>query len=351
MRLVKILLFVILTASSFTTAAEEGARSLAELFRAVDPSVVEIMTVQQVVADQGPARRVAAGSQGSGFLISSDGRIMTAAHVVQVADKITVKFVTGDEVPARVLASDPSSDVALIQAESVPEGVTPAQLGDSDAASVGDQVFVIGAPFGIAHSLSVGHISARRAPNHLFGGFEKVELLQTDAAINQGNSGGPMFNMRGEVIGVVSHIFSTSGGFQGLGFVVTSNLAMKVLIDDPTAWTGLHGQLVDGPVAAALNIPQSAGILVENVATGSLGSALGLRAGDLKTTIAGEDLTLGGDIILSVHGVRIGEPDFYEKMLAKRKALGADDPFEVTVLRSGNVIKLSKPLSVLTAKK
>jgi len=341
-----LLAFGLATAALAIGSAEE-APELSDLFRAVDPSVVEITTVQQVVTDQGPARRVAAGSQGSGFLISSDGRIMTAAHVIQVADTITVKFVDGSEAPARVLASDPSSDVALIQAESVPAGVTPAQLGDSDAAAVGDQIFVIGAPYGIAHSLSVGHISARRAPNHLFGGFEKVELLQTDAAINQGNSGGPMFNMRGEVIGIVSHIFSTSGGFQGLGFVITSNLAMKVLIDDPTSWTGLHGRVIEGPLAAALNLPQSAGIVVEAVAAGSPASALGLRAGDLKAMIAGQDLTLGGDIILAVHGVRIGEPGAYEKIAARRKALGADDQFEVSILRSGNVIKLSKMVSVL----
>lgn len=347
MKLTRSLVFVVLTAQSVTTAAQEEARSLAELFRAVDPSVVEITTVQQVVADQGPARRVAAGSQGSGFVISSDGRIMTAAHVVQVADTITVKFVDGSEAPARVLASDPSADVALIQAESVPAGITPAQLGDSDTASVGDQIFVIGAPYGIAHSLSVGHISARRAPDHLFGGFEQVELLQTDAAINQGNSGGPMFNMRGEVIGVVSHIFSTSGGFQGLGFVITSNLAMKVLIDDPTSWTGLHGRVIEGPLAAALNLPQSAGIVVEAVATGSPASALGLRAGDLKATIAGQDLILGGDIILAVHGVRIGEPGAFEKIAARRKALGADDQFEVTVLRRGDVITLRNKVSIL----
>jgi S1-C subfamily serine protease len=212
---------------------------------------------------------------------------------------------------------------------------------------VGDQIFVIGAPYGIAHTLTVGHVSARRAPNHLFGGFENVELLQTDAAINQGNSGGPMFNMRGEVIGVVSHIFSTSGGFQGLGFVVTSNLAMKVLIDDPSSWTGLHGRVIEGPLAAALNVPQSAGIVVESVASGSPASALGLRAGDLKATIAGQDLTLGGDIILSVHGVRISEPGAYDKIATRRRALGADDQYEVTVLRNGNVIKLSKKLSVL----
>ena len=330
------------------SATAEDTRSLSDLFRAVDSSVVEITTVQQVVADQGPSRRVAAGSIGSGFLISSDGRIMTAAHVVQIADKITVKFVTGDEVPARVLASDPSADVALIQAESVPVGITPALLGSAADALVGDQVFVIGAPYGIAHTMTVGHISARRAPNHLFGGFEKVELLQTDAAINQGNSGGPMFNTRGEVIGVVSHIFSTSGGSQGLGFVVTSDLALKVLIDDPSTWTGLHGKMVDGVVAAALNIPQSAGILVETVAMGSLASSLGLRAGDLKANIAGQDLTLGGDIILSVHGVRIGESDFHQKILTKRKALNADDQFAVTVMRAGNVIRLSKLVSVLS---
>ncbi len=100
-------------------------------------------------------------------------------------------------------------------------------------------------------------------------------------------------------------------------------------------------------MAAALNVPQSAGILVESVATGSPASALGLRAGDLKATIAGQDVTLGGDIILSVHGVRIGEPDAYEKITAKRKALGADDQFEVSILRNGNVIKLSKKVSVL----
>jgi serine protease Do len=323
--------------------------TIAELFPKIDQAVVEITTVQQVVADQGPARRVAAGSLGSGFLISGDGRIMTAAHVVQVADEISVRYVTGDVATARVLASDPSADVALIQAESVPEGVKPALLGDSDDAAVGDQILVIGAPYGIAHTLTVGHISARRAPNHLFGGFEKVELLQTDAAINQGNSGGPMFNMQGEVIGIVSHIFSTSGGFQGLGFVVTSNLAMKVLIDDPNAWTGLHGVYIDGQVAAALNLPQSAGILVEAVADGSPASALGLRAGDLKATIAGEELTLGGDIILSVHGVRIGEPDFYEKIRIKRKALGENDQFEVVVLRSGDVVRLSKLVSALSS--
>ncbi len=321
--------------------------TLSELFLEVDPAVVEIATIQQMVADQGPARRVSSGGPGSGFLISADGQIMTAAHVVQVADQVSVRFVTGDVVAARVVASDPGSDVALIKVETVPAGITPARLGDSDSAKIGDQVLVIGAPYGIAHSLTVGHISGRRTPNRLFGGFEKVELLQTDAAINQGNSGGPMFNMRGEVIGIVSHILSTSGGFQGVGFVITSNLAKHLLLDDPSPWTGLHGVLIEGPLARALNIPQKAGTLVEGVAAGSPASAIGLRPGNLNAMIADQTLTLGGDVILAVNGILVGSPDFSRKIGDSVRALTGDDRLVLRVLRNGDVIEFSKPVSVL----
>jgi len=334
---------------SVAVAAQARAAdpTLSELFLQVDPAVVEIATVQQVVADQGPARRVSSGSLGSGFLISADGQIMTAAHVVQVADQLSVRFATGDVVAARVVASDPSSDVALIKAESVPAGITPITLGDSDSSKIGDQVFVIGAPFGIAHSMTVGHISGRRTPDKLFGGFETVELLQTDAAINEGNSGGPMFNMRGEAIGIVSHILSSSGGFQGIGFVITSNLAKHLLLEDPTPWTGLYSVLIEGPLARALNIPQRAGTLVEGVAAGSPASAIGLRPGNLKATIAGQNLTLGGDIILAVNGILVGSPDFSRKISNTVRALTGDDRLVLRVLRDGDVIELSKPVSVL----
>jgi serine protease Do len=347
MRLRSIRLLLSLTTVWFAPVAWAQDRPISDLFLEVNSAVVEITTVKQVVSDQGVVRRVKAGSLGSGFLISSDGRIMTAAHVVHVADEVSVRFVTGDVVRAKIIASDPGSDVALIQAESVPDGVQPARVGNSDVARIGDQVFVVGAPYGISHSLTVGHISARRTPNQLFGGFEQVELLQTDAAINQGNSGGPMFNMQGEVIGIVSHILSTTGGFQGVGFVITSNLAMRVLLDEPTAWTGLDGVLVDGPVARALNLPQSAGILVEAVAAGSPASALGMRAGNLKSNIAGQVLTLGGDIILSVHGIRIGDTDFHKRIRERGQALGETDTVEVTVLRGGEIVELSQTVRLL----
>ena len=345
LRILYIPLFCLGLAVPFLATAADPV--LPELFLEVDPAVVEIATVQQVVADQGPARRVSSGSLGSGFLISADGQIMTAAHVVQVADQLSVRFVTGDVVTARVVASDPSADVALIKVETVPAGITPATLGDSDAVKIGDEVFVIGAPFGIAHSLTVGYISGRRTPDQLFGGFEKVELLQTDAAINEGNSGGPMFNMRGEAIGVVSHILSSSGGFQGIGFVITSNIAKHLLLDDPTPWTGLKGVVVEGPLARALNIPQKAGMLVESVAAGSPASALGLRPGKLKAQIAGQSLTLGGDIILAVNGILIGSPDFSRRIGDSERALTGDDRLVLRVLRDGDMIELSKTASVL----
>jgi len=347
MRTLMTFLVLAVTTIAATPYATAEERPISELFLEVDPAVVEIATVQQVLADQGPARRVSSGALGSGFLISADGQIITAAHVVQVADEVSVRFVTGDVVRAKIVASDPNSDVALIKADSVPAGIAPVVLGDSDTAQVGDQIFVIGAPFGIAHSLTAGHVSARRTPSQLFGGFEQVEILQTDAAINQGNSGGPMFNMGGEAIGIVSHILSTSGGFEGVGFVITSNLARRVLLDDPSPWTGLDGVLIEGPMARALNVPQQAGILVEGVAAGSPASAIGLRAGTLKAQVAGQSFTLGGDVILVINGIVIGSPKFSQQIDEKNRSLSGDDQFVLRVLRNGDVIELSRSVSVL----
>jgi S1-C subfamily serine protease len=334
------IIMVLLAASTAPATAVE--RGIPELFAEVNSAVVEITTIQQVASPDGQVRKVRAGSLGSGFLIANDGRIMTAAHVVQVADEVSVRFVTGEEVRARIVASAPSADLALIQAESVPDGISSARLGNSDTARVGDRVFVVGAPLGKSHSLTVGHLSARRTPDQLFGGFEQVELLQTDAAINIGNSGGPMFNMNGEVIGVVSHILSSSGGSQGLGFVVTSNLAMRVLIDDPTPWSGLDGVLVRDEMARIFNVPQRMGVLVEHVAAGSPAAALGIRAGTMTATIEDQQLTVGGDIILAINGILIGSPDFDAKIDGVIRSLSGDDRLTVRVLRNGEVVELSR---------
>jgi S1-C subfamily serine protease len=282
---------------------------------------------------------------GSGVLISSDGKILTAAHVVQTAEKVEVQFVDGTRQAAKILASVPYADVALIKVDGVPPAARPAVLGDSDKMQVGDRVFVVGAPFELSYTLTAGYISGRRDPEPIKGPLSSMELFQTDAAINKGNSGGPMFNMKGEVIGICSHILTESGGFEGMGFAVTSDYARKVLLDSPAIWTGIDGHYVDDEVAALLNVPQRAGILVMRIAKNSPATALGLQAGKFRVKIHDQDLVLGGDIILSVDGISVGEKG--DVMAQIEQSLGrakAGDVIRMTVLRAGKVVPLQGKL-------
>jgi len=235
----------------------------------------------------------------------------------------------------------PRADVAIIKLDWVPYNAVPAKLGDSDKVQVGDDVFIIGAPYGISHSLSVGHASARRTPTVSFGGAVKLELLQTDAAINKGNSGGPMFNMAGEVVGVVSHILSRSGGFEGLGFAVTSNAAQQLLVAAKGFWSGIDGLILSDDWVRIFNIPQPAGFLVQRVADNSPASNIGLIGGSYKATIAGEELLVGGDIILGVGGIPI-TPDGSTalKIFDYLNKLQPGDVVTVKVLRAGQIAEL-----------
>jgi S1-C subfamily serine protease len=329
-----------------TVSAKDGP-SLAELYERVDPAVVEIATIQETIADKGPSKRVRAGGLGSGFLISSDGIVMTAAHVVQMAEDVAVRWSNGQVSTATIVSSNPHADVAIIRATGIPDSVQPLTLADSDAVRIGDEVFIIGAPMSYAHSLTVGHVSARRTPEDLFGGIEPVELLQTDAAINEGNSGGPMFNMDGEVIGVVSHILSKSGGSQGLGFVVTSNMARREMLEKRPFWSGLDGFQLNAAWAAIFNLPQNAGILVEGVAAGSASDRIGLRPGSIRAEIEGQKLTVGGDVILGIQGIPVGAENFGAKVEQAAEELGDEGLLELKVLRAGRIISLSKPIGEL----
>src|SRR5499427_10796125 len=238
--------------------APVSAEILSQIFGLVNPSVVVVRTSEREVSAEGQLARF--GEVGSGVLISTDGKVMTAAHVVHLADRVVVEFLGGERVEARIVASDADADVSLLQLERVPAGALVATLGDSDRTQIGEEVFIIGAPYGIGHTLSAGHISGRHEPNTVYHGLAKAEFLQTDAAINQGNSGGPMFNMQGEVIGIVSHIISKSGGFEGLGFVVTSNMARRILLEERSFWTGLSARLLSDDLARVLNLPQPNGL-------------------------------------------------------------------------------------------
>src|SRR5262249_14717537 len=178
-------------------------------------------------------------------------------------------------------------------------------IPDSRTVGVGDAVIIIGAPYGLTYSLSRGIVSALWAANTVNREFPLADFFQTDAAINTGNSGGPMFNMTGEVIGIVSHMISKSGGSEGLGFVVTANTVRKLLFDKRPFHLGADVQSVSRPMAALLNVPQAGGYLVKTVVKESLAERLGLLGGDRSATIDGHQIVLGGDIVLAAQGVEI----------------------------------------------
>ncbi|HXV39905.1 MAG TPA: trypsin-like peptidase domain-containing protein [Steroidobacteraceae bacterium] len=329
--------------STWQALAASQPESLSQVFKRVGPAVVVIHTSGRAVGRETGGKVVNVAGSGSGVLVSGDGKIVTAAHVVHAADAVAVEFPGGVIVRARVIASDPAADVALLQLESVPPGAVTAKFGNSDKAEVGDQIFVVGAPLGMSHTLTVGHLSARREVNATYGGMGRTELFQTDAAINPGNSGGPMFNMNGEIIGVVSRIISRSGGSEGIGLVVTSNMAQRLLFEEPTVWSGLEGYLLTPELASALNVPGGGpALLVQRVAEGSPAARMGLRGGTLPVTIGQENFVLGGDIVLAVEGIGIGTPSAYElirKRLIEIQARGGT--VGVTVLRDGRTVGIT----------
>jgi S1-C subfamily serine protease len=317
------------------------AQSVGELFRKVVPSVVVIRATGREVSTA-TGELVSFRETGSGVLVSDDGKLMTAAHVVHDKDEITVEFQNGETAAARVVASEPDADISLIQLERVPPGVAVARPGDSDTVRVGDQVVVVGAPYGLTYALSVGWISARWAPNTVYRAMPLAEFFQTDAVINTGNSGGPMFNMAGEAIGIVSHNISKSGGSEGLGFVVTMNTARELLLKMPAFWSGLTGQLLREAQADVLNVPgRVLGYLVKTVARNSPADALGLRGGTSSATIAGEPLVVGGDIMLSLDGIPVNGIGDLVKIRERLRRLQPGEEFTVVVLRSGRVLELA----------
>jgi len=314
------------------------AQNLDEIFAKVNPAVI-------VVRSRG--RDVGAGGvtyfreTGSGFLISDSGRVMTAAHVVNGMDEITVEGVAGEVVRAKIISSDAAADIALLQLERVTAAMRVARLGDSDKVRVGEQVIVVGAPYGLAHSMSVGWISARWPPDTIFRDMPLAEFFQTTATINTGNSGGPMFNMAGEVVGIVSQNITKSGGSEGLGFAVTIKTAQKLLIEGKVFWSSIQGTLLTGDLAAIFNVPAPAGFLVKTVAKDSTAWKMGLVGGDKVVTVLGRDLAVGGDIILSVDGIPVVSEDNIEKIRAKLASPPLGSPFKVTVLRAGKVVELT----------
>lgn len=323
---------VLLLAQTLVVNAQGMPKSFADLADKISPSVVNITTSTSVAASTGPAPVVPDGSPfedffrdfmdrnqngpnrprrssalGSGFVISEDGFIITNNHVIESADEIMIEFFSGTELPATVIGTDPNTDIALLKVES--ETPLPfVKFGDSDIARVGDWVMAMGNPLGQGFSVSVGIISARNRA--LSGSYD--DYLQTDAAINRGNSGGPLFNMDGDVIGVNTAILSPNGGSIGIGFAMSSAVVSNVVDqlqefgETRRGWLGVRIQDVQPDVAEALGLEKAAGALVTDVPEGPAMEA-GVLSGDVILTFDGQDVTDTRQLVRVVGKTAVGK--------------------------------------------
>ncbi len=324
-----------LVLSSFQAAGARGAPdSFADLAERLSPAVVNITTTTTVNQPSGPRPVVPDGSPledffrdfmdrqqdrspqqrqrrgsalGSGFVISSDGFIVTNNHVIDGADEIMIEFFEGFELPAELIGTDPRTDIALLKVEpDRPLEFVP--FGDSDIARVGDWVMAIGNPLGQGFSVSAGIISARN--RELNGAYD--DFIQTDAAINRGNSGGPLFNMDGEVVGVNTAILSPNGGSIGIGFSMSSNVVTRVVDqlqefgETRRGWLGVSIQNVTPDVAEALNLEDAIGALVTDVPDGPAKEG-GVKAGDVIMTFDGREVEDTRELVRMVGDTEVGK--------------------------------------------
>lgn len=319
-----------------------NAQSFADLVEEVDKSVVTVYVLEEKNTGQGdPFKKVSNEGLGSGVLVGERGdMILTAAHVVSNASAIIVEFYDGRKIKAQTKRVSHTADVALIQLDMPVNDIKPAKIGDSDKVRIGDDVFIIGAPLGLAHSVSKGIISGRHFEKKITRDLKSQEFFQTDASINQGNSGGPMFNMQGEVIGIVSSILSFSGGFEGLGFAATSNIAQDMLLQRGSVWLGVDALPLNMELCKVFNVTQEGALLVQSVADKSAGYFMGMKGGFIKMAVGETEFLAGGDIILSFDDIVI---DGEAKLEELREHLNKVEPrhqYKVKVLREGEIIEL-----------
>lgn len=326
--------FIFILFSTVSSASTTSSTDFAELYAEHIDSVVTIYTAN--ISTKNGKKQVAKGV-GSGFLVE-DNQIITAAHVVEGAAHIEILFNDGKRIKGDVISSLKASDIALIKLQSPHPTAPVAVLADSDETAIGSEVFIIGSPFGISKTLSVGHLSGRMNRGLMAGGTP-IEFLQTDTAINTGNSGGPMFNTKGEVIGIVSFILTKSGGFEGIGFAASSNTARQALLTSSGVLAGFEGVLLDERVASALNFP-GPGLLVQRVVADSIVDEAGLLAGDIPTQVGEQSFLLGGDLILEINGLVCATPHDFELVRASTLALQEEDTYSISVFRDGEIVEL-----------
>jgi putative serine protease PepD len=286
--------------------------TIGQIYQRARPGVVRVST-ETVVRQRDPFGLFPTMAQeqrglGSGFVTDKSGYIVTNYHVVEGAQKIRVSFSNNESMAARVVGADPSTDVAVLKVSAESRALRPLELGNSDTVHVGDAVVAIGNPLGYERTVTSGIVSATgraiQAPNQSL----IDQVIQTDAAINEGNSGGPLLNSQGSVIGVNTQIATENGGNVGLGFAIPINTVKDVasqLIDKGSvehAELGLYAQAVDSDVAKLFHLPANSGLLVADVDPGSGAAKAGIKAGTQHVTVDGETYVMGGDLVVAADG-------------------------------------------------
>jgi S1-C subfamily serine protease len=339
--------------SAGAQAAGASPNPAISVYQQNGPSVVNITSLAVVRTRQGQATQPQ--GIGSGFMIDDQGRIVTNNHVVQDADQLAVTFQDKSTVPARLVGRDPDNDLAVIQVDpnatddagaAIRDRIKPVTMADSDQVTIGETAIAIGSPLGLQQTVTEGIVSARRDPGEEAQvPSQQLELLggaiQTDAAINPGNSGGPLFNASGQVIGVDSAILSQSGGNEGIGFAIPTNVVKRVTPE--LIQTGRYRHPLLGVSGIPLaQIGQGArqqlglgasqkGLLVVEVSDGA--QQAGIRGGGRRVTIGGEQLVAGGDIIVAIDGRSVSTGGEVRAYIENTKPPG--DTVTVTVVRNG----------------
>lgn len=283
-------------------------------------------------------------STGTGFVIDADGHILTNHHLVGDARTVNVSFVDDESVTARVLGSDAANDLTLLKVDPRAAKLHPLMLGTSSTAEVGDPVIAIGNPFGLARTLTTGVVSALQrqltAPN----GFTIQHVIQTDAPINRGSSGGPLLDAEGRVIGITSQIATDgSGASTGIGFAIPIDTAKSKLAELKKTGTvahpylGIRGTTIDDALARTMQSSSRSGVLVQSVLDGSPAAHAGLRGGTVESQVDGVSVLLGGDVLTSLDGATLTSMDQLAAAVARRRT-GSE--VKLGLLRDGRAIQL-----------
>jgi S1-C subfamily serine protease len=319
----------------------EQPLSLAEVYRRSEGGVVQV-AVTDIVEGVDPLFRVPQQEQqrglGSGFVIDKSGHIVTNYHVVEGADEVEVSFSNGEELSADVVGSDPSTDIAVLKVDAGSRALRVLTLGNSDQLEVGDEVVAIGNPLGYERTMTAGIVSALGRVIESPGQFAIDEVIQTDAPINSGNSGGPLLDAAGRVVGVNTQIASVSGGNIGIGFAVPINTVRDVtaqLIDKGVvehAYLGVFAQEIDEEISETFKLDADRGLLIAEVTEGSAAEKAGLRGGTQQVVVDGRTWLLGGDIIVKADGKELRTDDELRDLIESKDP---GDELELEIRRDG----------------